>query len=301
MSRVERRSLPRVDATENPLDDLSRRPFDQVKNRKIDKYRPDQARGRQELRSERTDRAAAFILELADSNNGIAPYAFELSTGIPSSLDWWCVSVLKNAGEVSLKTDSGGFVSGVRPLATMRRRYSTPASAKSPARKANHAKPRPSAGSAESVGDDIADIVADAVQDPNKATEILASVLVRIGQGAFRRKLLARWKGRCALTGCTTPELLRASHILPWRSHPKLRLNADNGLLLVAHVDAAFDAHLISFDGTGSIVLSDRLPVQDRSLFSQWKTRQLSVTPATASYLEQHLKELRRLDHVAAR
>lgn len=49
----------------------------------------------------------------------------------------------------------------------------------------------------------------------------------RKGQDYFRRMILANYGGRCALTGIDIPQLLLASHIIPWadKSHKKDRLN----------------------------------------------------------------------------
>jgi putative restriction endonuclease len=57
------------------------------------------------------------------------------------------------------------------------------------------------------------------------------------------------WGGRCPITGLEQPELLRASHIKPWAdcATDAERLDVFNGLLLGAHIDAAFDSALISF------------------------------------------------------
>lgn len=94
-------------------------------------------------------------------------------------------------------------------------------------------------------------------------TEREAIVSARLGQGLFRKRLLSAWKGRCAVTGVTIEELLRASHIKPWRvSDNSERLDPDNGLLLVANLDAAFDAALVSFQDDGTILLSPRLVPQ---------------------------------------
>jgi putative restriction endonuclease len=51
------------------------------------------------------------------------------------------------------------------------------------------------------------------------------------------------WNGRCPLTGIDQPELLRASHIKAWAAceSDRERLDVHNGLLLAAHLDAAFD------------------------------------------------------------
>ena len=71
----------------------------------------------------------------------------------------------------------------------------------------------------------------------------------RRGQDYFRRMILANYGGRCALTGIDIPQLLLASHIIPWKdkSHTKERLNPCNGICLSALYDKAFDKGLITF------------------------------------------------------
>ncbi|RMI14724.1 HNH endonuclease [Pseudoroseomonas wenyumeiae] len=91
-------------------------------------------------------------------------------------------------------------------------------------------------------------------------TERQALIQARRGQGVFRERLMAAWKNECAVTGAPILELLRASHIKPWVcSDNDERLDPENGLLLVATLDAAFDRKLISFDDAGGIVFSPRL------------------------------------------
>jgi hypothetical protein len=49
-----------------------------------------------------------------------------------------------------------------------------------------------------------------------QTTEAERLVVQRIGQSVFRDALIDYWTGCCPLTGITTRELLRASHIIPW-------------------------------------------------------------------------------------
>lgn len=92
---------------------------------------------------------------------------------------------------------------------------------------------------------------------PN-STEAERWVVQRIGQGIFREQLFEYWNGRCAITGLSVPELLRASHIKPWAAceSDSQRLDVYNGLLLAAHLDAAFDQGLISVDFDGGVLVS---------------------------------------------
>lgn len=86
------------------------------------------------------------------------------------------------------------------------------------------------------------------------ATQVELRVMARLGQGRFRRELMARWDGRCPLTGIAEAGLLRASHIIAWHActEERERLEPDNGLLLSALWDAAFDRGLVSFTDDGA-------------------------------------------------
>ena len=94
-----------------------------------------------------------------------------------------------------------------------------------------------------------------------RTTEAERLTIVRIGQNIFRDALIEYWDGCCPLTGIREPELLRASHIVPWTEceSDELRLDVHNGLLLSALWDCAFDAGLISFADTGEVLRSPRL------------------------------------------
>ena len=76
--------------------------------------------------------------------------------------------------------------------------------------------------------------------------ERLTTTRARIGQSFFRDALLSAYRGRCCITGLATPELLIASHIVPWRTDRANRVNPRNGLLLSALHDRAFDSGLIT-------------------------------------------------------
>lgn len=102
-------------------------------------------------------------------------------------------------------------------------------------------------------------------KDLPRATEVERLVVQRVGQDIFREGLMRYWEGRCAVTGLTEPELLRASHIKPWSKcdTDHERLNVFNGLLLAVHLDAAFDRGFITFDDTGAMLISPRLSSDD--------------------------------------
>ena len=99
---------------------------------------------------------------------------------------------------------------------------------------------------------------------PSGPTEAMGSTEAASRTGVtFRRcGLINNCGGVCALTGLAVRELLVASHILPWRSHPEHRLNVRNGLSLSRLHDAAFDRYLIAFDDAFRLLISPRLKAE---------------------------------------
>lgn len=73
------------------------------------------------------------------------------------------------------------------------------------------------------------------------------------------RIVLANYDGKCALTGIDLPELLVASHIIPWVDNEQERLNPENGICLSSLYDKAFDKGLISFSNDQRVLFSTRL------------------------------------------
>ena len=69
----------------------------------------------------------------------------------------------------------------------------------------------------------------------------------RINQSAFRSMILQNYEKRCAISGINIPELLVASHIVPWAdSTAQQKLNPENGICLSSLYDKAFDRGLIT-------------------------------------------------------
>ncbi len=86
---------------------------------------------------------------------------------------------------------------------------------------------------------------------------VIAAIVRRRGQPAFRDTLLEAYGGRCAVTGCTVADVLEAAHIHPYRGE-QTNVVA-NGLLLRSDVHALFDLGLLRFDPALKVVLSARL------------------------------------------
>ena len=140
-----------------------------------------------------------------------------------------------------------------------------------------------------SPADDIKRIE-DEPKDPTETTR-RALIAARVGQGKFRTKLMLKYGRKCAVTGVSVPGLLRASHIKPWsKSSNEERLSADNGLLLVANLDAAFDAKLISFGDEGAMLFHRRLGSEPHSILGIKKGSKLTRPPSSAQrkYLKYH-------------
>lgn len=96
--------------------------------------------------------------------------------------------------------------------------------------------------------------------NPPTVTERSGLVTSRVGQGAYRKRIIHRWEYKCAVTNFNKLDILIASHIVPWaQSNDMERLDVHNGILLSPTYDALFDKHLITFDNKGKIILSDKI------------------------------------------
>lgn len=89
--------------------------------------------------------------------------------------------------------------------------------------------------------------------------EVVRETTARVNQQFFRRLILENYHQTCCLTGIAIPDLLVASHIVPWSEDTANRLNPCNGLCLNALHDKAFDRGLIAFDDGLRLLLSPRL------------------------------------------
>lgn len=94
------------------------------------------------------------------------------------------------------------------------------------------------------------------VEDARKRT--LLSIVQRQGRPAFRKRLLAAYHGRCAITGCRIEALLEAAHIIPYKGQNTNHLG--NGILLRADLHTLFDLHWIAIDDlTMRVLVSSKL------------------------------------------
>ena len=100
--------------------------------------------------------------------------------------------------------------------------------------------------------------VFDARSSKESRHRIVESILRRRGYPDFRRRLLAAYDFRCAMTGCDAADALEAAYIIPYKGrethHPS------NGLLLRADVHTLFDLGKLAVDTRNmTVIVADDL------------------------------------------
>lgn len=102
-----------------------------------------------------------------------------------------------------------------------------------------------------------------------KGENVVREVKTRVNQSVFRQMVLSNYETKCAITGIDIPQLLYASHIIPWAQNEKERLNPENGICLSSLYDKAFDKGLIGINTNHEVIFSDELKKKkDTSYFS---------------------------------
>lgn len=100
---------------------------------------------------------------------------------------------------------------------------------------------------------------------PKEGLERERVVRQRVNQHFFRSAVLAAYNYRCCITGLAVPELLVASHVIPWAENKATRVNPANGLCLNALHDRAFDRGLITLSDKLCVMVSPSLRRQPES------------------------------------
>jgi putative restriction endonuclease len=133
-----------------------------------------------------------------------------------------------------------------------------------------------------------------------KGETVLRTVKTRVNQSVFRQMVLANYNSKCAITGIEIPELLLASHIIPWSKNEKERLNPENGLCLSATFDKAFDRGFIGIDSDFTILFSSKLKKHSKEdffndTFQKHEGNQLSIPskyPPNQKFIQYHLDHI---------
>jgi len=97
------------------------------------------------------------------------------------------------------------------------------------------------------------------LQLPQGPSERVITSRQRLHQAFFRQAVLSSYDQCCCVTGIPIPEVLVASHIVPWSVDSKLRADPTNGLCLSATFDRLFDSGLMSIEENFYIRLSRRI------------------------------------------
>jgi predicted restriction endonuclease len=94
------------------------------------------------------------------------------------------------------------------------------------------------------------------IEVPTGETETTRTVRTRLVQGFFREAVLSSYEFKCAICNLDLPELLSASHIIPWSKNVARRADPRNGLSLCAIHDRAFDRGLLSLTDSFEVLLA---------------------------------------------
>jgi len=109
--------------------------------------------------------------------------------------------------------------------------------------------------------EDISDV--DLLDLPLMGKEREAVVKIRVNQNFFRKAVLAAYNFQCCITGLGIPELLNASHIIPWSKDKANQVNPRNGLCLNALHDRAFDRGLLTITPDFKVKISKSIKRND--------------------------------------
>lgn len=130
---------------------------------------------------------------------------------------------------------------------------------------------------------------------PEGPSEQIRPVKIRRLQTFFRTAVLSSYEYRCAISGLELPELLIASHIVPWRIDEHRRADPRNGLCLNALYDKAFDRGLITFDNDWRVILSPRVSQDSPNAFH--RTTLLDIAGARLQFPTRFAPDVLAMDY----
>jgi putative restriction endonuclease len=147
--------------------------------------------------------------------------------------------------------------------------------------------------------EEISEIETD---DLKAGLERQTMVKQRVNQSFFRSTVLSSYYYKCCITGLALPELLVASHIIPWAKNTEQRLNPRNGLCLNSMHDRAFDRGLITICPNYTVKLSKYFDEFDEDnvvgvFFRKYSNRKIILPDKFApskDFLEYHYNHIFR-------
>jgi len=123
------------------------------------------------------------------------------------------------------------------------------------------------------------------------ATTKQVQIQMRLGHHRFRRMVISRWQGCCAVTGVDI--LVDAAHIKPWRTASNFdRIDPYNGIALSPLYHRAFDLGYISFGDDGGILVSEKYRERLLLMGMILSVKIFGLTDDHQSYLDHHRKHL---------
>jgi putative restriction endonuclease len=102
----------------------------------------------------------------------------------------------------------------------------------------------------------IEEIIDFDIEDLPLGKERETIIKARVNQSFFRSTILSSYNQKCCITGLSIPDFLVASHIIPWKTDEKNRLNPHNGLCLNSIHDKAFDRGFITITPDFKVLIS---------------------------------------------
>ncbi|OGV51463.1 MAG: restriction endonuclease [Lentisphaerae bacterium GWF2_44_16] len=105
--------------------------------------------------------------------------------------------------------------------------------------------------------------------EKKEGVDVVRSIKMRINQSFFRTVVTSIYSNKCAVSNIDLPELLIASHIVPWSANKKERLNPSNGICLSPLYDKVFDKGLMTLTDDYKIRFSKKLfKISDKKVYS---------------------------------
>ncbi len=130
--------------------------------------------------------------------------------------------------------------------------------------------------------------------------EVMRSVKTRVNQSFFRTVVTSIYSNKCAVSSIDLPELLIASHIIPWSANEKERLNPSNGICLSPLYDKLFDKGLMSLTDDLKVIFSKKLlkisnPKVYSTFFEVYENKEINLPDKffpKQEFLEFHRKNI---------
>ncbi|MBN3760999.1 HNH endonuclease signature motif containing protein [Burkholderia sp. Ac-20365] len=149
-------------------------------------------------------------------------------------------------------------------------------------------------GEAQQILNDVRAILEDKTKSP---TQRRVEADARLGQGKFRADLMKEFGSACAATQLGVAQVLRASHILPWKkSDDDQKVDPKNGLLPSANLDALFDRYMITFRPDGRLEFSASITQAEQERLGPAPDLQRRPCDKRAAYLKLHNAEFDQLE-----